>query len=73
MPHAIICHHCDGLFKDEHVNQGMIEGLWSESMSVDLCDDCRNKLDEWLHPEATEVIKKYISEDVKKKKEVRTS
>ena len=69
MPQAIICNRCDGLFKENDISHGIIKELWgSEDMEIDLCDDCRSKLDDWLHPREAEAIKDYIKKGKKKKK-----
>lgn len=65
MSDIVMCNHCQEMFKRENTTYGTIEGFWNEVISIDLCDKCKNKLDEWLHPEETEILKNWIKEEKK--------
>ena len=65
MSKLIICNHCQDMFKEEDTTNGELIGFWNENQNFDLCDDCRSKLDEWLHPEENKRLKEWC----KKKKE----
>jgi len=60
MADAIICDKCDKLFKDNDITHGVIKDLWDEQVFIDLCDKCKDKLDEWLNPVATKKIRAYL-------------
>lgn len=59
MGQAYVCDRCRDVFDEPDVKVGVLN-LFSEDQTITLCDDCANKLDEWLNPEATEQIKKYL-------------
>ena len=66
MSNILCCERCDKLFKEGDITHGIISGLWLEDMEIDLCDDCRSDLDDWLHPESAKAIKEYIKKGKKK-------
>jgi len=60
MSSLMICNHCQEIFKGENTTWGEVKGFWNEDVCVDLCDKCKNELDEWLHPEETKRLKDWI-------------
>jgi len=65
MGQAMICDRCQEIFDEKWIKRGTLN-LFSEEMDITLCDECANKLDEWLHPEETKAINKWIHEGQKK-------
>ncbi len=60
MSSLTICNHCQDLFKSENTTWGEIKGFWNEDVEVDLCDECKSELDEWLHPEEIKRLKDWL-------------
>jgi len=57
MSNLVICNRCQELFKQENTTWGEVKGFWSEDIELDLCNDCKEELDEWLHPVETKKLK----------------
>lgn len=62
MGQAMICDRCKEIFDEIWVKRGSLN-LFSEEMDITLCNECASELDEWLHPEETKAINKWIKED----------
>jgi len=54
----MICDKCQKIFDEKKVKRGTLN-LFSEEMDITLCNECANKLDEWIHPEETEIINEW--------------
>lgn len=59
MGEAKYCDRCKKLFNtaETEVMHGTLQGFWNEDIEVDLCENCRTSLDDFVH-----------GEDLKKKK-----
>ncbi|KKM62832.1 hypothetical protein LCGC14_1517680 [marine sediment metagenome] len=68
MSNVVICNHCQDMFKSENTTWGEIKGFWNEDVCIDLCDNCKSDLDDWLHPIESRILKDYIKRGNKKKK-----
>jgi len=65
MSNLVICNHCENTFKEEDTDFGEIKGFWTNDQKVHLCQECKNKLDEWLNPESAKRLKEYLKGDKK--------
>ena len=45
---AKYCDRCKKIFSAGDYNSGAIIDFWSEDIKLDLCNECRDSLDEWL-------------------------
>jgi hypothetical protein len=68
MSNLIICNHCQEIFKQENTTQGQVTGFWNEDVSMDLCGECKSKLDDWMYPEESKILKDWIKKDKKHKR-----